>query len=75
MSTLRSSFSFWGPLAAFVSIALRIAVAPPAAPPLSPDPPVVAGPEVSDDLLELPHADTVSAMATSTASATGERRI
>jgi hypothetical protein len=68
-STPRSSFSFCGAVAAFVSIALRMA----AAPPLSPDAAVVT--DESDDLLELPHAETVNATATSTTSATAERRV
>jgi hypothetical protein len=72
MSTVTSSFSFWGPVLAFVSIALKI----PAASLLSLDAAaVLAGLVESDELLEPPQAATVRATATSANTATGERRI
>src|SRR3954465_13510923 len=72
MSTFTSSFSFCGPVLAFVSIALRM----PAASPL-PFAGALMSAELGEsaELLEPPQAATVSASATSVATTAGERRI
>src|SRR5258705_2253638 len=72
MSTVTSSLSFCGPVLALVSIALRMA----AAPPLSPDDdePVLAGLDELADLPEPPQAPTSGARGPAAPTAPGQPR-